>query len=231
MSKKKKKEHAPDNIEAVENVLSRSEQFIEDNQKILTTVILVIVAIVGIYLAYHKWYLKPLEEEANSQMFVAEQYFERDSFNLALNGDLNYPGFLDIIDEYSSTKAADLANYYAGVSYLHLGQFEEAINYLSDFSAEDKTLKPMSLGGIGDAYMELKDTDKAIEYYVKAGTYNENEFVSPIYLLRAGQAMESIEDFNGALKQYKLIKEKYRNSAEGRVIDKYIAKAELLAKK
>jgi tetratricopeptide (TPR) repeat protein len=147
MSKKKRKEQTPDNIEAVESVLSRSEQFIEDNQKMLTTVVLVVVAIVGIYLAYQKWYLKPLEEEANY------------------------------------------------------------------------------------AYMELKETEKAIEYYVKAGTYNENEFVSPIYLLRAGQAMESIEDYEGALKQYKLIKEKYRNSAEGRMIDKYIAKAELLAKK
>jgi tetratricopeptide (TPR) repeat protein len=231
MSKKKRKEQAPDNIEAVESVLSRSEQFIEDNQKKLTTVVLVIVAIVGIYLAYQKWYLKPLEEEANSQMFVAEQYFERDSFNLALNGDLNYPGFLEIIDDYSATSAANLANYYAGVSYLHLGQFEDAIEYLSDFDVDDETLKPMSLGGIGDAYMELKDTKKAIDYYIKAGTYNENEFVSPIYLLRAGQALESIDDYEGALKQYNLIKEKYKNSAEGRVIEKYIAKAELLAKK
>ena len=230
MSKKKKKEQAPDNIEAVENVLSRSEQFIEDNQKILTTVVLVVVAIVGIYLAYQKWYLKPLEEEANSQMYVAEQHFERDSFNLALNGDLNYPGFLEIIDDYSSTDAANLANYYAGLSYLHLGQFENAIEYLSSFDSKSQTFKPQALGCIGDAYMELKDSEKAIEYYVKAGTYNENQFLSPIYLLRAGQAMENVEDYKGALKQYKLIKDKFRNSAEGRVIDKYISKAEILAK-
>jgi len=230
MSKKKKKEKTPDNIEAVESVLSRSEQFIEDNQKTLTTIVLIAVAIVGIYLAYQKWYLAPLEEEANSQMYVAEQYFERDSFNLALNGDLNYPGFLEIIEDYSSTKAANLANYYAGISYLQLGQFDNAIDYLSEYNADDQTLKPMSLGGIGDAYYELKDTEKAIEYYKKAGTYNKNEFISPIYLLRAGQAMESIEDYKGALEQYKLIKEKYQNSSEGRVIDKYISKAEILAK-
>ncbi len=101
MSKKKKNEKTPDNIEAVESVLSRSEQFIEDHQKTLTTIVLVVVAIVGVYLAYQKWYLKPLEEEANSQMYVAEQYFQRDSFNLALNGDGNYDGFIGINEDYS----------------------------------------------------------------------------------------------------------------------------------
>ncbi|MDF1550583.1 MAG: tetratricopeptide repeat protein [Bacteroidales bacterium] len=230
MSKKKKIERGPDNIEAVENVLSRSEQFIEDNQKLLTTIVLVVVAIVGLYLAYHKWYLKPLDEEANSQMFVAEQYFERDSFNLALNGDLNYPGFLAIIDEYSSTQAANLANYYAGISYLQLGQFENAVEYLSSFDSEDKMLKPISLGAIGDAYMELKNTEKAIEYYQKAGNFVENDFTSPLYLMRAGLALESIKDYKGALKQYRVIKEKYKNTTEGRTIDKYIDKAEILAK-
>jgi len=230
MSKKKKIDQGPDKIETVDNVLSRSEQYIEDNQKIITIVILAIVAIVGLYLAYHKWYLKPLEEEANSQMFVAEQYFERDSFNLALNGDLNYPGFLTIIDEYSSTKAANLAHYYAGMSYLHMGQFENAIEYLSSFDSDGKILKSESLGGIGDAYMELKNTQEAINYYKKAGTATENEFTSPLYLMRAGLAMESINDYKGALEQYKLIKEKYSTSPEGRTIDKYIDKAEILAK-
>lgn len=230
MSKKKKIDQGPDKIEAVENVLSRSEQFIEDNQKIVTIVVLAIVAVVGLYLAYNKWYLKPLEEEANSQMFVAEQYFERDSFNLALNGDLNYPGFLTIIDEYSSTNAANLAHYYAGISYLQLGQFENAIEYLTSFDSDDKMLKPISLGAIGDAYMELKNTDEAIKYYKKAGTTAGNEFTSPLYLMRAGLALESIKDYKGALEQYKLIKEKYKTSTEGRTIDKYIDKAEILAK-
>jgi len=149
---------------------------------------------------------------------------------MALNGGEGKYGMLDIINEYGGTPAANLANYYAGISYLHLGLFDDAIEYLSSYSADDKTLKPMSLGGIGDAYFELKDTQKAIEFYKKAGTYNENQFISPIYLLRAGQAMETVEDYNGALELYKLIKEKYKNSAEGRVIDKYISKAEILVK-
>ena len=51
---------------------------------------------------------------------MAEIYFEKDSFNLALNGDLNSAGFIDIADDYSSTKTGKLANYYAGICYLNL---------------------------------------------------------------------------------------------------------------
>jgi len=222
----KKHNQAEDNIEAVESALSRSEQFIEDNQKIITTVIVIIIAIVGIYLGYKKFYLQPLEDEAQSQMFVAAQYFERDSFNLALNGDVNYPGFLGIIDDYSATKAANLANYYAGISYLHLGQFENAIEYLKSFSASDKMLNPISLGAIGDANMELENKEEAVSFYLKAAEASVNEFTTPIYLMKAGQAYESIGDYKNALKTYNQIKEKHKKSAEGRVIEKYITRAE-----
>ena len=222
----KKHEQASEGIEAVESALSRSEQFIEDNQKIITTVVVIIIAIVGIYLGYKKFYLAPLEDEAQSQMFVAAQYFERDSFNLALNGDVNYPGFLGIIDDYSATKAANLANYYAGISYLHLGQFENAIEYLESFSANDKMLKPISMGAIGDAYMELENKEDAVSFYLKAASASVNEFTTPIYLMKAGQAYELMGDYKNALKTYNQIKEKHKKSAEGRVIEKYITRAE-----
>lgn len=230
MSKKKITSNTPDNIVAVETALSRSEQFIEDNRKILIGIVIVIVAIVGGYLAYNRWYLKPLNDEANSQMFRAEQYFEVDSFSLALNGDLNYPGFLTIIDDYSSTKAGNLAHYYAGICYLQMGKFNEAIEYLSGFDSDDKMLMPIAYGAQGDAYLELKQPEKAAEFYVKAGTVSENMFTSPLYLMRAGLVLESLKDYKSALEHYKVIKEKYKNSAEGRVIDKYIAKAEILSK-
>jgi tetratricopeptide (TPR) repeat protein len=226
MSKKKLKEKTPNNIQAVESALSRSEQFIEDNRKILVGVVVAIVVIVGVYLAYKKFYLQPLEDEANAQMFVAEQNFERDSFNIALNGDLNYPGFLTIIDEYSSTKAGNLAQYYAGISYLQLGKFNEAI----EFDADDKILKPIALGATGDAYLELKQNEKAAEFYIKAGNASDNQFTAPLYLMRAGIVLENLKDYAGALKQYKIIKEKYKKSNEGMIIDKYIAKAEILSK-
>ncbi len=224
---KKKHEQAPDTIESVEEVLSKSEQFIEDNQKIITTVVLVIIAIVGIYMGYKKYILEPKEESAQSQMFVAAQYFERDSFNLALNGDINYPGFLAIIDDYSGTKAANLAKYYAGISYLRLGSFKEAIDYLKDFKSEDKMLKPIATGAIGDAYMELDNKEEAAKYYKKAADASENNFTAPIYLMKAGNTFEELGKYKEALEIYKKIKENYPSTVEGRVIDKYITRAEM----
>ena len=207
MVKNTKKGYAPDKVEAVEHALGRTEQFIEDHQKKITIVVLAIVAIVGLYLAYQKWYLGPKQEEANAQMFVAQQYFEQDSFNLALKGDLNYPGFLTIIDDYSSTNAGNLACYYAGISYLKLGQFQNAIDMLSKFKSEDKMLKTISLGSTGDAYLELNQDDKAAEYYVKAGNFTKNEFVGPVYLMRAGETYERLKNYKSALEQYHIIKD------------------------
>ncbi|MBN2757842.1 MAG: tetratricopeptide repeat protein [Bacteroidales bacterium] len=222
----KKHEKADSSIEVVENALGRTEQFIEDNQKIVTSVVLGIIVIVAIYLAYQKFYLKPLEEEAQSQMFVAEQYFARDSFALALDGDVNYPGFITIIDEYSATKAANLANYYAGISYLHLGQFENAIDYLKNFASDDKELQFIALGAIGDAFMELNKPEDAIKNYKNAAT-SEDELFAPIYLLKAGNALESLGKKDEALEVYQLIKDKYKESYQGRIIDKYITRLQL----
>ncbi len=129
----KKKAQQEDNLQELESALTKTEHFIEDNQKIITYVVGAIILVVVIYLGFTKFYLQPKEEEAQSQMFMAENYFEKDSFNLAINGDGNYLGFLDIIDDYGITESANLAKYYTGISYLHLGQYEEALDYLNRF--------------------------------------------------------------------------------------------------
>jgi len=221
-----KQNTADNNIEVVENALGKTEQFIEDNQKIVSAVILGLVVIVALYLAYQKFYLKPLEEEAQSQMFVAEQNFSLDSFALALKGDVNYPGFIEIIEDYSATKAGNLSNYYAGVSYLHLGEFENAISYLKDFSSDDKELQYVAFGAIGDAYTELNNTEEAIVNYKKA-TKGKDELITPVFLLKAGIALETLNKKEEALAMYKEIKDNYKNSYEGRIIDKYITRLEL----
>ena len=118
----KKKSEQVDNLQELESALTKTEQFIEDNQKIISYVVGALVWVVAGYLGFNKFYLQPKQEEANSQMFMAIDYFEKDSFNLAINGDGNYLGFLDIVDDYGITKAANLADYYLGISYLRLGQ-------------------------------------------------------------------------------------------------------------
>lgn len=224
MSKKKRNEF--ETAEGIESALTRTEQFIEKYQNAITIVILAIVAVVGIYLAYTNLYLKNREESARSQMYVAEQYFQQDSFRLALNGDGNYPGVLTIIDEYGLTKSANLAHYYAGISYLRLGDYNEAIAHLKDFDADDLVLSAVATGAIGDAYWEKGDPDAAAEYYMEAGKMRENEFSAPIYLLKAGMAFEEQEAYSNALDAYRIIKKQYPQSREARDIDKYIARVQ-----
>lgn len=223
----KKKTPQVDNLQELESALTKTERFIEENQKIITYVIGAIVVIVLGFLGFRKFYMQPKEADAQSQMFMAENYFEKDSFNLALNGDGNYLGFLDIIDEYGITRSAKIAKYYAGISYLHLGQYEDAIEYLNKFKTKDLLLGPVAEGARGDAYLELGDQDKALAHYKKAYQMSDNELTTPIYMMKAGKILELQDELESALELYKEIKAKYPTSAEGSSIDKYISRIEV----
>ena len=227
---KMKKSQAPDRLEEVESALSRTERYIEENQKPLTIIVLALVVVVIVFMGYKRFIVIPAEKEAQSQMFMAERYFEQDSFNLALYGDGNNLGMIDIIDDYGITKSSELAHYYAGVSFLNLGEFELAIEQLEKFSSNDKMINLIAKGAIGDAYLELGEPSKAITYYEKAATTEDNVFVNPIYLMKAGQVYESQEKFQKALETYKKIKDNYPESQEGQKIEKYIAKVKLRVK-
>jgi tetratricopeptide (TPR) repeat protein len=221
----KKIDNTEEKIHAVEEALSKSEKFIEKNQKILTIVIgAAVVIVLGIF-AFQKLYIAPREKAAQGQMFMAQKYFEQDSLNKALNGDANYPGFLDIMDEYSMTKSANLAKYYAGIIYLKQGKYEDAITYLKKFDSKDEFVGPMATGGIGDAYMELGQKDKALEYYLKASSQQVNDLTSPLYLMRAAFVYEDLGKFDKAVELYEKIQKEHVKSTEARDIDKYIEEA------
>ncbi|MFW5756797.1 MAG: tetratricopeptide repeat protein [Tangfeifania sp.] len=223
----KKKAQQDDNLHELESALTKTERFIEENQKPITYAVGALILVVVAYLGFNKFYLEPREDEAQSQMFMAESYFEKDSFNLAINGDGNYLGFLDIIDEYGMTKSANLANYYTGISYLYLGQYEDALDYLKDFDTKDLLLGPVAEGAKGDAELELGNTDAALKHYRKAYTMSDNELTSPVYMMKAANLLESIDELEDALAIYKEIKEKYPDSNEGRNIEKYISRVEI----
>jgi tetratricopeptide (TPR) repeat protein len=225
MAKKKIKQE--DNLQELESALTKTEQFIEDNQKTITYVVGAVILVVGAYLAFHKFYLQPKEEEALSQMFMAENYFEKDSFNLAINGDGNYLGFLDIIDDYGMTKSANRANYYTGISYLHMKQYEDAIDYLKKFKTDDLLLAPVKVGAIGDAMLELGEKEDALKQYKKAYSETENELTTPVYKMKAAKLLESMDKFEEALKLLEEIKKDYPQSAEGTTVDKYIARIKI----
>ena len=224
----KKKQAKPDSMESVESALSRTELFLEENQKIIVRIIAVIVALVAIFIGIKRFYLGPLQEEAQAQMFVAEQYFEADSFNLALYGDGNYSGFLDIIDEYGITKSANLSKYYAGISFLKMGQYEDALEYLKKFKSEDKMVAPIATGAIADALVELDEVEEAVKYYLEAARLSDNQFTTPLYLMKAGLVCEQLEDYEKAADLYEQIDREYPDFSRQRNIEKYIARTKLL---
>ena len=232
MAKKKHEEiSGAQRLENIGETLGKTEQFIFNNQKAIGIVItIIIIAILGFF-GYNKYYLEPKSTEAAEQMFHAQLFFESDSLDKALFGDGNSLGFIDISGEYSMTKQGNLANYYAGISYLKKGDYNKAIDYLENFSAGDHLVSPMATGAIGDAYLELGDKERAVAYYLEAANMDDNGFTSPLFLFRAGQVYELLADYDEAVYVYTKIKNKYFKSNEGRSIEKSIARAKALQEK
>jgi tetratricopeptide (TPR) repeat protein len=224
---KKKTDKTEEQFAVVEETLTRTEQWVENNQKTLSTIVFAIVGVIALYLAYDKFYVEPVNEEAQQELFKSVSYFEADSFNLALNGVNGEYGLLDIIDDYGSTEAGNLANYYAGVCFLKTGDNESAIDYLSDFSSDDEIVSSIAFGSMGDAYMNISEFDNAINYWTKAAFNSKNDFTTPIYLKRAAMALEEDGSTDRALEYYIIIQKEYPNSDEARDIDKFITRAQM----
>ncbi|MDR1645774.1 MAG: CDC27 family protein [Tannerellaceae bacterium] len=226
-----KKKGANKDLEVGE-IVSRSEQFIEKYQKKIVYGIGIVILLIGSVLGINYGYLTPLEQKAAAALFKGEQYFGRDSFELALYGNgADYLGLETIISDYGITRSGNLAKAYAGVCYFRLGETEKAIKQLKSFSGEDNMISPALTGLIGDCYVNQGKVKEGIGYFEKAAKLADNEIVSPTYLKKAGIAYESLEQYNNAVKAYTSIKEKYYNSEEASDIDKYIIRASELAKK
>lgn len=216
----------------VGEIVSRSEQFLEKNQKSIIYGVIGVILIVGAVLGIRHGYLLPREKKAAAAMFKGENYFAVDSFALALNGNgLDYMGFESIIDEYGSTEAGNLAKGYAGVCYFKLGDNEKAMKLLKSFNGKDKMISPTLVGLIGDCYINSGNVKDGISYFEKAAKAADNEVVSPTFLKKAGIAYEHLKQYNDAVKAYTTIKEKYYNSTEASDIDRFITRASELAKK
>lgn len=224
----KKKDKTEENITAVEEALSKSELFIERNQKTLTITVGIIVLLVLVFFGARRYYIEPRENEAKALIYKAEQYFAKDSLNLALHGDGNYPGFLEIIDDFRWTRTSRLANYYAGIIYLRKGEFEEAIHHLKKFRRRDFLVRNMATAAIGDAYLELGKPERAVNYYLKASRRNVNDLTTPVFLVKAAQTYEHLGEWKKAIDIYERIKKEHFQTQEGREAEKYIARAQAM---
>jgi tetratricopeptide (TPR) repeat protein len=213
------------------------EVFYENNKKAITYGGGALLAIVAIFGFFKFYWLPGQETEANAEAFYAQTYFEKDSFNIALNGGLSVTttegpktmmGFKDIADNYGMTKTGNLANYYSGICLLRTGKFAEAIEYLEKYKGKDEMVAPVAIGAIGDANMELNNVDEAIKFYLKAAEKSNNNFTAPIYLKKAAFAYELKANYTEALAAYERLKNEFAMSTEAREVDKYIARVKTL---
>lgn len=208
------------------NVITRSEEFIEKNQKTILIVIVAILVVIMAIFGLRKWYFQPREVRAAEEMFAAEQWFAQGDFDKALNGDDTFRGFLGVISSYKGTKAGNLAKYYAGIANLRLGNYDEAIKWLGKYNGKDTFTRPLAEMAQGDAEMELGNTEKAIQLYLKAAKMENNYITTPSALFKAGMGYLMLEDKAKALDCFQQVKKNYPEATEWQEIDKYIALAE-----
>lgn len=223
----------------LDETASKTEAFVEKNQKYIFIIIGVVAVVVLGYLGYNEFIAKPKQIEAMNDMFQAQKYFEdavngveKDSlYNLALNGGEGKYGMLDIVEEYKGTRAANLANYYAGTAFLRLKDYKNAVEYLSNFKSDDEILAPLAKGNIGDAFVQLNQPEDALDYYEEAAEMRDNEYTTPMYLFKAGSIALELGQAEKALNYFNRIKDDYPNATEASNIEVFIGKAQVLASK
>ena len=210
---------------AQDELLTKASFFWEDYGKKILIGLAVVLVVVGAFLAYRAFVSGPNEEKASEAMFRAEEYFRQDSVSAALNGDNVNPGFLKIISKYDGTKAANMAEFYAGSCYMKLGDFANAAKHLKEFSTDSKQVQARATSLLADAMSEQGKKAEAADQYAKAGKmFDKDDYNSPEYLFRAGYLYESLGKNKEAIEMYSLIKEKYARSERGFEIDKYLAR-------
>lgn len=215
----------------VEDALTQSEAFlIKYKNAIIGGVLAVIIIVAGIIM-YKNLYAEPREEKAQAALFKGQEYFEQDAYEEALNGDsIGFAGFIKVADEYSGTKAANLAKAYAGICYAQLGKYDEAVKMLDSFDGNDQMVAPAILGAAGNCYAQLGQMDKAASTLVSAADKADNNTLSPIFLVQAGEIFVKQGKYDDAISAYTKIKDKYFQSYQAMDIDKYIEQAKLMKK-
>jgi tetratricopeptide (TPR) repeat protein len=210
------------------NPLETFQDKYEQNKKRINTGITVVLLVVAGFFGYQKLIKEPKETKASSAIAYAQTYFAQDSVNKALNGDGQHQGFLQIIKKYGSTKAGNLAHYYAGICYLQMNDPKNAIKHLKEFDANGTNVEYVAFGALGDAYMETNNVKEGIEYYNKAAGNKSDNLLTPIYLYRAAMAYEMNNQADKAKENYKRIRDEYPQSMQAREIDKNLARLGVL---
>lgn len=229
-SKKANPNEIIENPEILAERIGRSEAFLKKNSKVLGGVLVAALVLIGGIL-FFQINNQNQNEKAQEEMFQAVYFFEQDSVDFALNGDGINKGLLSIVEDYPRTDAANLAHFYIGSIYLSQKNFQGALEHLEEFSSSDYLVQAKAYSLIGDANLELGNTDAAISSYTKAARTNENKYMSPKYLAKLAVAQEEAGKIEDAIKTYTEIEEKYYESFEYAIARKHKARLEGLAAK
>lgn len=225
MAKNEEKKDLLENSAVLAEKVEGAEHWIEENPKIVFSVLGILVVLVGAYFGFRYW-MDSQDDLAQKEMFQAVRYFEADSLDIAMEGDGNNLGFKQIIEDYGMTSAANLANFYAGAISLKQGKFPLAILYLEDFKSSDELVQARAYSLMGDAYMEQKKYEEAASYYNKAANYKPNKYFTPGYLMKAGLAFEKSNQKDEAIKVYQRIVDEYWDSGDFQNARKFKARLE-----
>ena len=232
----KKQVQKPEQAELIENpeVLAQKlvpgEDFLKKNSKIVAGVLIAAGILIGGIL-FFQYTTETQNDKAQAEMFQAVYFFEQDSVDFALNGDGINKGLLSIVENYPRTDAANLSHLYIGSIYLSQKKFEDALTHLEEFSSDDYLVQSKAYSLIGDANLELGNTEEAIAQYTKAARTHENKYMSPKYLAKLAVAQEEAGKIEDAIKTYAEIEEKYYESFEFALARKHKARLEGLAAK
>lgn len=223
---KDKKQEDQEVLVDVGQTITKAEKFFEENKQTISIVALALFVLIGGYFAYLKLYQEPRELDAQNAIFYAQQSFEQDSLKASLDGSKGNPGFLEVAEDFGGTKAGNLAHYYAGIAYLNLGEYKNAIEQLDKFSSNDPIFSVIAKGAMGDAFLELNQPNEALEYYDEAVAGQKNSFVVPIYLQRAALVAENNGKLEAAKKYLTRLKKEFKDAQEAVEVDKSLARLE-----
>ncbi len=224
--KKKNQKQEEETLVDVVSKVETAQDFVEQNKNMIMTVVGVIILVVAGVLAYLFMYKAPLEKEAAEIMQYAQNAFDNEQYAIALEGDTinENHGFLDIMDNFGGTDASNLANYYAGICYLNLGNYDIAKGFLNDYSPKGDFLGSFKYAALGDCYSELNEMDNALSNYKKATKTNKNEYATPLHLLKLGMFQENQGNAGDAKATYSQIMDDYPNSPQAIEAEKYLTR-------
>ncbi|MCL2328520.1 MAG: tetratricopeptide repeat protein [Bacteroidetes bacterium] len=215
-----------DSLKTIETSMTKIEMFIEKNKKVLIYTIGALIVLIGGFIVYKNLVAEPRNVKAQDSMWRAQRQFAMDSFAVALNGNESIVGFAEIADEYSGTATGNLAKYYAGISSLRIGEYEQALDYLGKYKSDDEITTTLAIGAMGDAHSELGNLDKAVDLYIKAANKINHAALSPRFLMKAGGIYEKLGKKDKALAAYNEIKTKFSSAPEAEQIEKYIIRVQ-----